>query len=77
VSDRSGSEPVTARSALRARTALASLAVLFGLAAAVGLWWFRPEDSTAFEIGALLCLLVAAIAAVDLAVVVRRLRGNR
>lgn len=53
---------------------LAALAVLFGLAAAAGLW-LRQEGGTAFAIAAVLCLMVAAVAAVDLIVVVRRRRA--
>jgi drug/metabolite transporter (DMT)-like permease len=65
---RSGSEPVQARSPLRLRLTLAVCGVVWGIAAAVG---FALLDHPGW---AALCAVIAALAAVDTAVVIRRIR---
>ena len=65
---RTGSEPVQARSPLRLRLGLAVCGVIWGIGAAVGFALFGQPGWAAF------CAAIAAVAAADAAVVVRRIR---
>jgi hypothetical protein len=77
-SRRDGSEPVTARSALRLRTWLAAFGVLASTVAAA---WLANEAGgregsarTALTVLAIVAVLGAAVGVVDLVVLVRRRR---
>jgi hypothetical protein len=78
---RSGTEPVTARSALSLRTWLASFGVVTG---AIATFWLAAaargssgSDRTMFALLALVALLSVLVAVVDLMVLARRQRGTR
>jgi Family of unknown function (DUF6343) len=64
---RTGYEPTQARSPLRLRLGLAVCGVVWGIAAAVGFALLAQPGWAA------LCALIAAVAAVDTAVVVHRM----
>ncbi len=65
---RTGDEPAHARSPLRLRLGLALCGVVWGTAAAVGFAVLGQPGWAAF------CALVAAVAAIDAVLVVRRIR---
>jgi membrane protein YdbS with pleckstrin-like domain len=72
--DRSGTEPATARSPLALRAVLAGSAVVSGLVAAVLVAVYDAGGSPAWLV--MFLLVVAVISAVDLVVVLRRLRRH-
>lgn len=79
----SGTEPATARTAPRLRMALAAGALLFFSAVAWALLGAADGDevSTAGTAAGIVCILIAVSAAVDLAILARRMsrgeyRGN-
>ncbi|MFC6883620.1 MULTISPECIES: DUF6343 family protein [Actinomadura] len=67
-----GSEPLTARSPLRLRVILSSIALVAAVAAAA--IFLVLGTSTAHWTVAAICLLIALIAVADLWTVIRRLR---
>ncbi|UCM90890.1 DUF6343 family protein [Streptomyces marincola] len=81
---RTGTEPVTAFSALRLRRLLSGIFLPFFLAltAVFCVWWANADSDDTPGPGALgtltlACALLSVSAAVDLVVVQRRLRGTR
>ncbi|WP_202125155.1 DUF6343 family protein [Actinomadura physcomitrii] len=72
-----GDEPLTARSALGLRAVLSGVALVAAAAAAIvfGIIANRDGSGTAWG-AAVVCVVVAAIAATDLAVIARRARGR-
>ncbi|MFF4948842.1 DUF6343 family protein [Streptomyces chattanoogensis] len=81
---RTGTEPVTARSPLRLRLILASAALVAFAAGtlrfAIGASTYQPHDSPGLTVRlvlAVVCGVLAILAAVDLVVVLRRCRNDR
>ncbi|MFD8544834.1 DUF6343 family protein [Streptomyces sp. NPDC059649] len=81
---RSGSEPVTARSPLRLRLVLSAAAVVvFGAGTARFAVWSAasgPQDSpgpTVLLVLAVVCAVLVLVAALDLVVLLRRIRRER
>ena len=72
--DRPGTEPVTARSPLALRAVLAATAVVFCVVAAALVAVYDAGGSPTWLVT--LLLVVAVLSAVDLAVVLRRLRRH-
>ncbi|WP_192809090.1 DUF6343 family protein [Actinomadura montaniterrae] len=72
-----GNEPLTARSALGLRAVLSGVALVAAAAAAIvfGIVANRDGSGTAWG-AAVVCVIVAAIAAADLAVIARRARAR-
>jgi hypothetical protein len=74
------SEPLKARSALRARAVMSLLALPIALVAGVAFLAAAPgsgDRRTPYVVAAIICLVVVVIAAVDLVVIFRRLRQQR
>ncbi|MPZ94899.1 MAG: hypothetical protein GEU96_08240 [Propionibacteriales bacterium] len=76
---RAGTEPVTARSSLGLRVALSWSALAVSVVAAAVLFVVAPgaSGSRMYAETAIVCLVVALIAAVDLIVITRRRRHQR
>ena len=74
--DRAGTEPINARSPLRLRLILATVATVVTLVAAALLALAGADDSDpgGLLVAAGFCLVVAVVSAVDAAQVARRLR---
>lgn len=72
-----GNEPLTARSALGLRAVLSGIALVAAVAAAIVFGIVANHDGSGAAWGAaVVCVIVAAIAATDLAVIARRARGR-
>ncbi|RMI43741.1 DUF6343 family protein [Streptomyces triticirhizae] len=78
---RTGTEPITALSALRLRLLLSVIFTPLFVAGAIvfGVWWARAEPGDAvgpdaLRVITLICAIAAVLALVDLVVVVRRRR---
>ncbi|GAA0233310.1 hypothetical protein GCM10009527_032250 [Actinomadura nitritigenes] len=72
-----GTEPMTARSALGLRAVLSGIALVAAVAAAIVFGIVANHDGSGAAWGAaVVCVIVAAIAATDLAVIARRARGR-
>ncbi|GAA3858446.1 DUF6343 family protein [Streptomyces sedi] len=79
---RTGTEPVTALSALRLRLLLSAVFTPLFVAGAIvfGVWWGRAEQGDAvgpdpLRVATLICAVLAVVALIDLLVVIRRRRS--